>query len=341
MNQSTIIKGVAILAVVLIHTLASLPGSIFYDFPQAYGFIFLDQLCRLSVPVFLGVSGYGLTKKYGTILHSITPKNFLDFFKKRLLKLVPMYLLWSIGLWALFLYITPWYATATPTPLWQVIFLGRGDYHLYFIPLIFQLYLLYPLLLLAVKKWRWIVLGLSIGIQAGSFLFFHWQSSHASSPFFVTYLQQFTMFTSWISYFVFGIILASSNLVNSKILKIGMTLVFLVSLLILPLNAGLAIKSGIDPLNALKFTRLLIIPYGLSALFVGVAFEWEKFLKKIHLHSIFQTIGSNSFLIFLSHTVILRIIFASDIISPLQLTVVVLFVITMLTATYVLNKKIN
>jgi len=341
MTQSTIVKGIAIFAVVLIHTLASLPGSIFYDFPQAYGFIFLDQLCRLSVPVFLGISGYGLTKKYGTILHSITPKNYLEFFKKRVLKLVPMYLLWSIGLWALFLYITPWYATAKPTPLWQVIFLGRGDYHLYFIPLILQLYLLYPFLLLAVKKWKWIVLGLSIGIQAGSFLFFHWQSSLSSSPFFVTDLQQYSMFTSWISYFVFGIVLASSPLVKNSIAKIGISLLFLGSLLVLPLYAGLAIQRGIDPLHALKFTRLLIIPYGLSALFVGVAFEWESVLKKIHLSSVLKTIGSNSFLLFLSHTVILRIIFASDIISPMQLGVAVLFVITMLTATYILNKKIS
>ncbi len=341
MKQSTIIKGVAILAVVLIHTLASLPGIIFYEFPQAFGYIFLDQLCRLSVPVFLGISGYGLTKKYGNILHSITPKNYLDFFKKRVLKLVPMYLLWSIGLWALFLYITPWYATATPTPLWQVIFLGRGDYHLYFIPLILQLYLLFPFLLLAVKRWKWVVLGLSIAIQASSFLFFQWQSSLASTPFFVTDLQQYSMFTSWISYFVFGIVLASSNLIKMRTAKIVMSLLFLASIFVLTLHAGLAIQNGVDPLHALKFTRLLIIPYGLSALFVGVAFEWEHILKKIHISSVLQTIGTNSFLLFLSHTVILRIIFASDIISPLQLGVALLFLVLMLAATYVLNKKIS
>lgn len=60
----TALKGIAILCVIGIHILSSIKTPIFTEGLQRYFFITLDQLFRISVPLFVALSGFAFTRKY-------------------------------------------------------------------------------------------------------------------------------------------------------------------------------------------------------------------------------------------------------------------------------------
>ena len=305
-TRVTLLKGIAIAAVVTIHILSSIPGHI-YTTANAAQYIYLDQLLRFSVPLFIGLSGYALAKKYGTEIALVA------FYKRRFSRLVPLYLLWSIGLWLLFRAIPVWNTADAYIPFWKVIILGRGDYHLYFIPLIIQLYLLFPLLIKAIKKYPRVTLFASLVLQAVSFIYFESLESKPIDTFLSTDQEQYSLLTSWLTYFVLGMFLAkkSSQLRDKTKLIAFAGASWGLGLAYLCLQGQIVILSNIDPLDALKFTRLVILPYTLTSIFLAVTVPWETFAPKAWLQKCLLYIGKHSFTIYLSHTIVLRVFFAN------------------------------
>lgn len=80
------LRGLAILAVMTIHVTA--PTAV-EDVTSA---IILNQTARFGVPVFIFLSGWGLT------VSNSYPRadSYFDFLKKRLSKLLPAYLVWNL-----------------------------------------------------------------------------------------------------------------------------------------------------------------------------------------------------------------------------------------------------
>ena len=72
------------------------------------------------------------------------------------------------------------------------------------------------------------------------------------------------------------------------------------------------ITQGVDPLFALKTTRITILAWIIPSVSTLILFTQSRYWH--HLPQIFQTIlswmGRHSYLIFLSHTILLRMIFA-------------------------------
>lgn len=299
-------RGIAIIAVVVIHILSSIPGHI-YTTPNAEQYIFLDQLLRFSVPLFIGLSGYALAKRYGAELA------VGEFYKRRLLRIVPLYLLWSLGLWLLFTLVPVWNTAEETTPFWKILFLGRADYHLYFLPLIFQLYLLFPLILKIIKMFPRVTLFTALTIQSLSFIFFNYVGALETESFFNSDQEQYSLFSSWIFYFVLGMFIAKRSIDPKHKTKIisfiwmawGLSLAYLV------LQGQLQIFSHVDPLDALKFTRLSILPYTLSSICLALLVPWETFFHSTWLIKILLVIGKYSFIIYLAHTIVLRLFFAN------------------------------
>ena len=89
LQKCNFIKGLAILAVILVHVLSYLPGI--YTGPRQFFFISLDQLTRFCLPAFFILSGYGLASKY-----TQQQINYFKFLKERVAKLLPLYLIWSL-----------------------------------------------------------------------------------------------------------------------------------------------------------------------------------------------------------------------------------------------------
>ncbi len=320
-ESQTFLRGVAITAVVLIHYFSEL--SYIYLRPTLGNyFIFFDQLARFSVPLFIILSGFSLSKKY---LH--TELNLWLFFKRRVLKLLPLYVLWSVFSFCVFHWIPVWGNDATtPANFFMSLILGRIDYQLYFLPLIFQLYVLFPFIFRIFTRTPARTLVCSALIQAALFFFFSRNPHTDATTYFYTDQAQYQLSFSWIGYFVGGMWLATYGFPVA--IKRVLPLLALGGLAYATYAAQHAIRSGLDPLFALTFTRFTILLWIVPSVLTLMLFTQSRYWH--HLPSVVQTVmswlGKHSYLIFLSHTLALRILFESvkNQISAVALTGVVL-----------------
>src|SRR5258707_920866 len=84
-----LLKGLAIIAVIVLHVLSSVP-HVFAGAMTSFSVIVTDQFLRFCVPLFIGLSGYALASRYGSKIDLPT------FFKRRVLRILPQYILWSL-----------------------------------------------------------------------------------------------------------------------------------------------------------------------------------------------------------------------------------------------------
>ncbi|MBU1085111.1 MAG: acyltransferase [Candidatus Beckwithbacteria bacterium] len=283
------IKGIAILAVIFIHLFTLLTQKQFTVSPQNLIFLFLDQIMRFCVPVFIFLSGYGLEL-------SCQQKNFdlKSFIKKRSLTILPLYFLWSAYYIALSILIIPWWKVLSGWSVSQIIFNGRADYHLYFVPVIFKLYLVFALLKKLPKK-----LFLPLFYCAIIFQLYFYSYFTIKTPFISDQLQHSNILV-WAGYFMLGIWLANKEKFLSK----------RNSLILIIFGLGLSVfeafqvvgKSG-DVIQAIRFAKLSNIFYsiGLIGLFL---ISTSKILKNKYL----SWFGQNSYLIYLAHPLPLHLL---------------------------------
>ncbi len=136
-------KVIAAIAVVGIHATSTSENSFAakHDFFSAdFVSVLLNQWARFSVPLFLYLSAYGLALSDKRRSESFA-SDYVFFLTKRLATILIPYLFFSA--WGLALnsqYLTPWVIIDTLRK-------GSGDYHLYFLVILLQCYLLFPLML--------------------------------------------------------------------------------------------------------------------------------------------------------------------------------------------------
>ncbi|PIX81496.1 MAG: hypothetical protein COZ34_02990 [Candidatus Pacebacteria bacterium CG_4_10_14_3_um_filter_34_15] len=305
LNGSNVLKAIAILAVFVIHILSSIRIS-----PFVIGSTFqliavtLDQLSRISVPLFVALSGYGLHWKYSKKI------SIGSFYFKRASKVLPLYFFWST-LFALLFYLVPAWGPATQQPgfVWQ-LFLGRADYHLYFVPMIFQIYIIFPLLLVFFKKWPLQTLLSAIAAQLIWWWFFSYQDNTITTwKYFAGDGEQYIWMTNWIAYFVLGMYLPKIWfwINKNKLRYISIFGVWIASAFYTILSAVKSIQAGVDPLLALKFTRYPMFIYSFFAI-IFLSFIVAKFHHSKKSNSLLIYLGKNSYPIYLGHTFLLRIV---------------------------------
>lgn len=143
-----LVRLAATLAVVMIHVSSTyLPGD--------SGGYFLNQLARFAVPLFFAVSGASLLAAYGQ--HLQIPA----FYRGRLRKVFIPFVIWT-GFYLLASYHFKLPALTDPAFWFDYLkYLGLGIDHLYFIVIILQLYILYPLLLKIYRSAgpKWLLAG--------------------------------------------------------------------------------------------------------------------------------------------------------------------------------------
>ncbi len=134
---------VAIWGVVLIHTTSTtLTVSGYYLRHIPFTF-FLNQVSRFSVPLFFLISGYVLAIRYTEEI------NLRSFYKKRLIKLAIPFFIWSFVYYSI-VYHAGVKAFFVNSP--NILLLGSGAEHLYFIPAIAVLYLIFPFMNLLLRR---------------------------------------------------------------------------------------------------------------------------------------------------------------------------------------------
>lgn len=207
------IRAICCILVIIIHVTAEFwtsfsKGSIQYKF-----IILLNTISQFAVPCFIFISGFVLYYVY----HNREYKA-LDFYKKRMFKIVIPYLVWSS------IYIITRYVyyniSINLKDIAKDILIGRASSHLYFMVLIIQFYLVFPLCLKIYQKInnRTLSMGIFFTVNAIVILFI-------KMPFKDRFFMNYLMF------FGLGFILADlkvNGFIPSKALKTGIFSVYLI-----------------------------------------------------------------------------------------------------------------
>jgi surface polysaccharide O-acyltransferase-like enzyme len=310
-KESTILlRGISILAVVGIHILASFPPGTFTTSRQLAFFLSVDQLLRFSVPMFVFLSGYALTKKYQQVNFS-----WKEFVSRRLTKLLPLYFFWAAVGWIIFQLMPLWRGPETHIPWWQLLLTSRVDYHLYFVGMIFQLYLIFPFLRFLCRKISCTnILAVSIIFQLAVLLYFG-SLPQIYSP--TNLLQidqgQYLFAGSWIAYFVLGMWIAEQGKGKNVLQKISplLPIATFISWVGISTLALWKVQHHADQLFVLKFTQWQIFLYA-SLTILSLYFSLPLLTKLPEvLQKVFSKLGRHSYLIYMSHALLLRVLFTT------------------------------
>lgn len=269
-----ILRGFAIIAVVLIHITAPLAtdGDIFS--------IIVNQVSRFAVPVFFFLSGWGLTmaESYKK------SESYWSFLKARFSNVLPQYVVWNF----IYLAYSDVWSVENFSELLKAFLSGTIYNHLYFVPVILTLYVFYPLLLkISNKTGVLISLLITIISQLSDLWIVH------------EYFYMNRNIFNWIFYFIFGIWFSKNfedkvqRLQKYKIpIRIGLVL----SMILVVLTPFL-IGDLFDFSLVLASTRPTVIYYStMLVLFMIVTpFSHQKFNKP------FRILSKYSFYIYLSH----------------------------------------
>jgi surface polysaccharide O-acyltransferase-like enzyme len=202
-------KAICMLAVLFIHT-TSVATRIGLDGLSLYMITFVNRGLQWAVPAFIMISAF--IHIYLYMNRDITSIRWLEFFRKRLLTILIPYLVFSILYflyreWTVSQYIT--YFDAIKGFIKKII-TGKAYFHLYFVIIITQFYLIFPILLKAVQKWRWLLrhalwLGVVIHVLlTGAHLLWNWRQTDS---FIVEFLYKLS---PYIIYIAVGVWLAGA-----------------------------------------------------------------------------------------------------------------------------------
>lgn len=154
-NELNITRALAILAVLLIHS-TSTPVTALANESKFYPlYVFLNIFPKFAVPVFIFLSGFVLFYNY--IQKELTKELIIRFYKKRVTQILVPYLFFSIFYYtAIQFYVThdlvsTWHALFSVEFL-EKLLIGKAYTHLYYIFIIVQFYLIFPLFLYVLKK---------------------------------------------------------------------------------------------------------------------------------------------------------------------------------------------
>jgi probable poly-beta-1,6-N-acetyl-D-glucosamine export protein len=286
-------KGVATTAVVIIHISFFIKIS-----PESFSYNFLvlnnyaDQLMRFAIPVFFISSGALLS------LENLKKETLQKFYINKIKRVVFPYAVFSFSATYVFL--------ESSFNLSEYFVLGLKDFFTggalipyWFVPVLLQFYILYPLF-----WYFFVVKKINPLLILGSSFIFSFTSYFLFSPKYFNlqnYLGDAVFFGGFIFFFVLGIFLRSFFLEEQKKEVLIKVKFFYFAFLVFVLYVLITIT---EPLTNYYNTRLIYGPVVMLSLFYFY-FSWKNKRTKI----LFEKIGKNSLWIYLSHFIILYFIF--------------------------------
>lgn len=283
----------AMIAVMVVHV-----SSTYLDSGSRYTFLgmnlafFLNQGARFCVPLFFLLSGFSLGTGEG---------GYLAFLKKRVVRVAAPYVVWTL----LYLWSNvgfdwrAWLAQLGDLPrLLRTFLTGEAAPHLYFIPILFQFYLLYPLLCRWVRRrpfrsalWSFVITFFLLGAYMLSAL-------GALPP--VGWPYVWMLFPFWLFYFVAGMCLRRLDFSRlSAFCRRNAGALLAAALLFALVYSALSAYTGV--LNAMK-TEL--IPVTLLVFLCGVGL-WERGKGVGWLRKAVAFLAGHSMGIYFNHVMVL------------------------------------
>lgn len=291
------IRATAALSIIAIHVTA----NYVYVSRMAY---YLNQFVRFAVPIFILISGlllFASNTEYKGV------KGYFTFLSRRLKKVFIPYLIWS------FIYII-YNLRNDLGSIWldkgafllesaKKLLYGSAHAHLYFVVIIIQLYLLFPLLSYLMKRWPRLVLALSFIItlyyQTGVYLYI---MRIIKFPYFL--LPNYEFFPTWIFFFVFGMYVAGNmeywkNKLQGKVLPLFAIWAASYALLLIDSRFTGTFSSSMKPSIMLYCITTFLLMYSF--------FQLLKDKSHIILKSL-DWLSVQSYLIYLCHLLVLNAI---------------------------------
>lgn len=167
-----LLRGIAILGVIMVHATSSAVVRV-HDSPMLGVYVFLNTFALFCVPAFIFLSGFVLFYNYYD--KPLTLGMLRSFYWKRLTQLLVPYIVVSAG-YELLGHMASrreWNPGAMLSLFWQHLLSGKAYTHLYYVIIMIQLYVLFPLLLLLFQRLKMSVrlaVPLGLVIQWGFYL---------------------------------------------------------------------------------------------------------------------------------------------------------------------------
>jgi peptidoglycan/LPS O-acetylase OafA/YrhL len=206
-----VLRGLALLGVIFQHTLGVYIRRENIAFPDAAMIGMLFNFTKFAVPAFVFATGVALFYNYFDRL------DYRKFIRKRFVDILLPYFLWT-GIYEVYFYGIPSVNLLWLKEFGKNMVLGTEAYHLWFVVLIFQFYLVYPVLL---AFFKWLVgrvssaagFALAVGLGAVLYAALMWFSYYmpavnfhfdikALQLFFVEYRDRNFIF--YLAYFLLG-----------------------------------------------------------------------------------------------------------------------------------------
>ncbi|WP_347321058.1 acyltransferase [Rossellomorea sp. RS05] len=280
-EEMDILRGVAILSVILIHISSSFFGESHSGLSNGI-ILFINQASRFAVPIFIILSGWGLTitKKYS--------QKYLNFLVGQISKIFGMYLVWNL------IYFAFSNQNINLINLTKGILLGTSYYHLYYVPVILILYIFYPII--------YNISRTNIGLIF--FLLITLISQYYGVYSGISVLTNPLNIFNWIFYFSFGIWFAENFKVKVAIIKTKVSLLltlFFILLIFVILECYINLQNQSVEL-ATTSMRPSVILFSLAFMFLAIGLKWNfKSLKAIFIY-----LANASYGMYLSHVLVLE-----------------------------------
>ncbi len=286
-----ILRVLATLAVIGIHVSADYASA-------SWGGLLFNQITRFSVPMFIIISGFLL---YFQDQNHSQPESVLVFYHKRFGKIIAPYVIWTVLYTLMNQYLLHTWPDVPQlaTVIIRHLLWGTGTYHLYFMVIIIQCYLLYPLLKAWLEKhslsFVFSLLLLCMLCQVA--LYLHTIGIHPLPT--LAHPQLYLIaFPIWVGYFGLGMYMAQFRTRLETVLTSGGWLWGILWLLSLVLLVGDSYVTG-SYASSGKPTIMLYVIMSLL-FFYKLALQYQD--KKPRL---FHWLSRQSFLIYFSHPVAL------------------------------------
>lgn len=289
LQEFDILRTLATFTVIAIHVTAG------YVLLSPLGYVG-NQLARFAVPLFIILSGFLL---YNSDLNGHGLKA-IDFYRRRFDRVLWPYILWTL-FYALMGGIMAQDIAMALRQLPGHLLWGTAAYHLYFLVIIIQLYLLYPFLRLAIQKWPRLLIAGSflLTLAAQIMLYLAMTSRIHLNPAYNNFWLVF--FPVWVFYFILGMWTAREQQnwqkhLQGKTLWLAVIWIMSVSLLFLDSYCTQTYGSSIRP---------SVMLYTVSSFFLFYAAALR---CRTHKPGWISWVAQQSFLIFLIHPAILTIL---------------------------------
>lgn len=232
LNYIYIVRALAIIAVILVHVSSNPVGDVAdKSSPMFFAANFINIFNKFGTSTFIFLSAFVLFYSYYD--RPINRKLMTNFYKRRLLYIVIPYVICSIFYYVIQMYYSygeSWSLFAQYTSFanfLELLFMGKAFYHLYFVFISMQFYILFPLFLWIFQRKPKItrhLIWIGIAVQIGFILY---------NQFSLQYADKGQLAISYIAYYFMGayfgiyynaikdwIILTKNTLLSKKALSI-------------------------------------------------------------------------------------------------------------------------